>query len=81
MLALGIEIKSATDSVGHQVLSNALLEHAVVSLVQMHEVLDALTGAQRTTSFFATMNLFREGSSACGISSRNNVFATQSNCL
>jgi hypothetical protein len=81
MLSLGIEIKSATDSVGHQVLSNPLWGHAVVSLVQIQEMLGMLTGAQRTASFFATMNLFRDGSRACGISSKNNVFAAQSNCL
>ncbi len=31
MLALGIKIKSATDSVGRQILSDALWEHAVIS--------------------------------------------------
>ena len=31
MLALGIEIKSTTDSVGHQILLDTLWEHAVVS--------------------------------------------------
>ncbi len=81
MLALGIEIKSSTDSVRHQIPLDALWEDALSALRAMREVPGGLTGAQRTISSFATMNLFREGSCACGISSKNKVFAAQSNCL
>jgi len=82
MLAPGIEIESFTDTMGHKVRFDSLWVYAFVSPPMGERVLrGGLTGAQRTTSSFATMYLFREGSRAWGISSKNNVFAVQSNCL